>query len=300
MRHPAARPDTLRRSFTVSEALTAGMSRDRLRARDLARPFVGARAVAAPADVHELAAALVPLLSADQYFSHLTAAELHGMRLPEGRQAHQVHVTGRDVSRAMRRPGVVGHKTILPIRVLEFDHGLHVSSPVDAWCESAALLRVDDLVIMGDGLVRRRHPFATIDELTLAVARRSGLRGSARLRAALTQLRAGTDSARETTLRLLVVRAGFPEPDVNIVLVNRNGREIAHGDLVWPEFRVVLEYDGRHHAEDPTQFAIDIRRLDDLAEAHYRVIRVDKALLAEGGAVLAKLRRALHEGGWRP
>jgi very-short-patch-repair endonuclease len=75
---------------------------------------------------------------------------------------------------------------------------------------------------------------------------------------------------------------------------------IAHGDLVWQKYRVVLEYDGRHHAEDPTQFAIDIRRLDDLAEARYRVIRVDKALLADSNLVLAKLRRALHEGGWRP
>jgi len=300
MRHPAPRSPSLGESFTVREALETGMSRDRLRARDLSRPFVGARTVNAPIVTRDLAQALAPLLRADQYFSHLTAAELQGMRMPGRGWLQPLHVTGREVDRGMRRPAVVGHKTALPVRVLELGAGLRASSPIDAWCECATLLPVDDLIVMGDGLVRRRHPLTTLDELSWAVARRSGLRGSTRLRAALPQLRAGTDSARETILRLLVVRAGFPEPGVNAELVDVSGATIAHGDLVWPEFRVVLEYDGRQHAEDPAQFAIDIRRLDDIAEAGYRLIRVDKALLAESRLVLGKLGRALRERGWRP
>lgn len=279
--------------------MTAGMTRDRLRAQDLTHPFVGARALDTPADVHGLAAALAPLQTEDQFFSHLTSAELHGMRMPEGRRTLQLHVTGQDVSRAMRRPGVVGHKTTVPVRVVELGDGLRASHPVDAWCECAVLLPVDDLVVMGDGLIRRRNPVATIDQLARAVTRRGGQRGATRLRSALPQLRAGTDSARETILRLLVVRAGLPEPEVNAALLDLRGKTIAHGDLAWPQFRVVLEYDGRQHAEDPGQFAIDIRRLDDLAESHYRVIRVDKSLLANSSTLLAKVRRALHEGGWR-
>ncbi len=90
MRHPAPRPESLARTFTVREAMAAGMSRDRLRARDLAHPFVGARAADTPVDVRGLALALAPLLTAGQYFSHLTAAELHGMRMPEGRGALRV------------------------------------------------------------------------------------------------------------------------------------------------------------------------------------------------------------------
>ena len=69
---------------------------------------------------------------------------------------------------------------------------------------------------------------------------------------------------------------------------------------MWPEHRVVLEYDGRQHAEDPKQFANDIRRLDDIAEAGYRHIRVDKTLIADRDLVLAKVTRALRERGWRP
>ena len=113
-------------------------------------------------------------------------------------------------------------------------------------------------------------------------------------------IRANSDSARETMLRLAVTRAGFPEPSVNAPLRDGAGRVIAHGDLVWPEFRVVLEYEGRQHAEDPEQFAIDIRRLDRIAEASYRVIRVDRQLMAARAQLVRTISTALVAGGWHP
>jgi len=178
--------------------------------------------------------------------------------------------------------------------------GLPASAPVDAWCESAALVNIDELIVMGDGLVRRRDPLATLEQLDHAVDARHGRRGTATLRMALPQIRANSDSARETLLRLAVTRAGFPEPAVNALLRDQMGRVIAHGDLVWPEFRVVLEYEGRHHAEDGRQFAIDIRRLDRIAEAHYRVIRVDRMLMAAHADLVRTIARALTAAGWRP
>jgi very-short-patch-repair endonuclease len=199
----------------------------------------------------------------------------------------------------MRRPGVVGHvATAAVARVMAAPCGVPVSSHIDAWCESSSLLSIDDLIVMGDGLVRRRRPEATLAQLARAVDARSGRRGTARLRVALPQIRANTDSARETILRLAVVRAGFPEPKVNAKLRNRAGQIIARGDLVWPEFRVVLEYEGRQHAEDLDQFAIDIRRLDRIAEAEYRVIRVDRELLAARAELTRTIAAALTARGW--
>ena len=116
---------------------------------------------------------------------------------------------------------------------------------------------------------------------------------------ALQLIRPGTDSWRETRLRLVVVRAGLPEPEVNPPLVDRYGVVIAHGDLAWWRYRVVLEYEGRHHAEDPAQFAIDIRRLNLLAAEDYRVIRVDKHLLSDERTLVAMIVDALRKGGWR-
>jgi hypothetical protein len=300
MRHPALLPEELGPIFTFRAALDAGVSRDRLRAPDLSRPFSGARATTVAQGVRGRALALAPLLHDDQHFSHLTAAELLDMRLPERHLAQMLHVTYRDAHRAMRRPDVAGHKSGAEVTVTQLGDGLRVSSPVDAWCECAALLNVDELVVMGDGLVSRRAPAAQLEQLRRAVHARPGRRGTARLRVALTLIRPRTDSARETTLRLAVTRAGFPEPRVNLPLRDRRGATIAHGDLVWPDYRVVLEYEGRQHAEDPEQFAIDIRRLDDIAEAEYRVIRVDRELLAARSLLVRKISTALIDRGWHP
>lgn len=299
MRRPGPLPEGLSRAFSVAEALEGGATRDRLRALDLARPYTGGRTRSVPLGTEESAEALAPLLHPDQYFSHLTAAELLGLRLPERRLPPLLHVTYARADRAMRRPDVIGHKTEHPARVTRTATGLPTSSPVDAWCECAPLLGIDELIAMGDGLVCRRTPVANVEDLQIAVSARAGRRGVRRLQLALPHIRPGTDSSRETALRLLVVRAGFPEPEVNPPLVDRRGVVIAHGDLAWRDYRVVLEYEGRQHAESPEQFAIDIRRLDDLAAEDYRVIRVDSALLARTNVLLDKVSVALSERGWR-
>jgi very-short-patch-repair endonuclease len=99
-------------------------------------------------------------------------------------------------------------------------------------------------------------------------------------------------------LRLVVVRAGFPEPEVNGRILNEYGAEIAHGDLVFRRFRLILEYDGGHHRDDDRQFDIDIDRLDALMEDEWRVIRVNKNLMARRATLLGKIRRGLARGGW--
>ncbi|CAN5406994.1 hypothetical protein BH10ACT6_BH10ACT6_02570 [soil metagenome] len=232
-----------------------------------------------------------------QLFSHVTAAQLHGLRMPEGFRETELHVTSILPVRAPRGAGVIGHGA--EEANVEIVRGLRVLAATDTWCQLSATLSLDDLVAMGDGLVRRMTPLATMDELRSAVSRYSG-RGCRKLRDAISLVRPGTDSARETALRLLVVRAGFPEPEVNGVILNSYGAEIAHGDLVFRAHRTILEYEGRQHSEDPRQFAIDISRLDEVMEERWRVIRVDKTLMAQRATLLNKIDRALREGGWTP
>lgn len=297
---PGPLPPSLGAAFSVADALDAGIGRERLRGGDLARPFTGGRTRTPPRSLRERARALVPLLRPGQYFSHLTAAELLGLRMPERLLPAALHLTYPNAHRAMRRPGVVGHKSVRPANVVFLDDGIPVSAPLDAWCESAPLLGVDELTAMADGLVCRRSPVADLGMLSDAVRARAGRPGAGRLQLALPQVRAGTDSARETRLRLSVVRAGFPEPEVNPPLTDRHGVVIAHGDLAWREYWVVLEYEGRQHAESAEQFSIDIRRLNDLASEGYRVIRVDHLLLRDEAALSAMIDEALRKGGWRP
>ena len=172
--------------------------------------------------------------------------------------------------------------------------------PVDTWCAMATLLPLDELVMMGDALVRRQNPFATLEELAVGVRRTSGHRGAKILREALALVRPGVDSPKETELRLRIVRAGFPEPEVNARLVNRYGAFMAFGDLAYRKYRVLIEYDGGQHRDDEAQFHRDIDRLDDVVEEDWRVIRVDKSHLRRRATLVGRIRTALLAAGWHP
>ena len=250
----------------------------------------------APRDVRELALACSKQMAATQYFSHTTAAQLLGMRLPSGFRENTLHVTSLVPMRAPRVSGVVGHQTSTPMGLWSVG-GLQVSSPAETWARLGGSLSLDELIVMGDGLVCRSRPQSTIDEL-FELTRRRGLLGVRRLRRALDEVRTRTDSARETELRLLITRAGFPEPEINGAVFNRYGALVGHGDLVFRRYRTIAEYDGGQHRSDDRQFSIDIRRLDDLMEEKWRVIRVDKHMLRMRASVLGKVENALRDNGW--
>ena len=289
---PASLPSGLDApAFTVGDAMARGVTLRRLRARDLAAPFRGARTREAVEEFESRARALYPLLSVDQVLSHTTAATLHGLPLPRRGEDGPLHVTTLGGGRAMRRDGVVGHRA--EARAVEMVRGLSATSPLATWCDLATMLPLDDLIAVGDSLVRRKGPIATTSELVAAVEACQG-RGVRRLREALALVRPNTDSARETLLRLATVRAGFPEPIPNMPIRNEFGVVIAHGDLVWPAEKVVLEYEGEQHATDPRQFAIDIERINELEDLGWRVIRVDRVLFSTRATLFARLDRALR------
>jgi very-short-patch-repair endonuclease len=285
--------------------------------------------IAGIAGIADLAAAYATRMPPDQYFSHWTAAVLLGLRLPEVRvprvldvrvprvldvgvvdvrvprvlDVRMLDVSMLDVSvpsprRAPRLRGVRGHELLSSVRKRTLPSGLRVSDAVETWCQLAAELSLDDLIVMGDGLVCRHAPSATVAELTAAVAEWGARPGGPALRRALLEIRCRTDSARETMLRLIIVRARLPEPVVNFAICNRFGVVIGLGDLAYPSYRVLLEYDGGQHRSDERQFHIDIARLDAFMEEKWRVIRVNKSLMQQPSTLLNKVRTALEAGGW--
>ena len=74
----------------------------------------------------------------------------------------------------------------------------------------------------------------------------------------------------ETRARLMFVRAGFPEPEVNGPLTNHEGEWLAEGDLVWRRQRVVGEYQGEPHA-DRARRSADAFRRTRVEEGDWRV-----------------------------
>jgi hypothetical protein len=173
-----------------------------------------------PTSLADRAAAYAARMPEHERFSHTTAAELHGMRMPTGHREGQLHVAALAPQRAPRTAGVAGHQRqddetqLVTIGEASNVSGLRVSHPVRAWIECGALLSVRQLVVMGDGLVCRRGAVATPASLRRALRAVARHRGAARLTAALVDIRAGTDSAMETELRLVLQAADFPAPEV--------------------------------------------------------------------------------------
>ncbi|TFC05493.1 DUF559 domain-containing protein [Cryobacterium adonitolivorans] len=285
--------------FTVAEARAAGVNRKRTRARDLEIPFRGVRAFAGSgAAVAGLARAYAARMPADHFFSHTTGALLLGLPLPRRLENDpRLHVSVLSPERALRMRGVVGH-SVRGRPGLWIVNGLTMTDPVSTWCDLAALLGPDDLIAVGDHLLGKLAPPATMELLAAAVAARAGRRGVQRLRQALVWVRPRVESPRETRLRLLVVRAGFPEPDTNVDLPLPPGRRRARGDLVYLRYKILVEYDGEQHRTDDAQFARDLERLDDLAAAGWRVIRAAKG--TRPAEILSRLDEALRARGWRP
>lgn len=294
---PALPPEFDEAPFTVAEALRRGVRPDRLRRRDLRADFHGVRQPAHLPDSFELRCrAYATRLRPGQFFSHVTAALIWGMRMPWWSEQGPLHVTTVRPARTPRTRGVVGHHTDGPGPELVMHRGLLVPRPAEVWRMLSSQLSVDELVIAGDGLVCRRDPLATMAQLRRALAVNAGRRGNLSLRAAFEQVRPRTDSQRETTLRLLVVRAGLPEPEVNGRLTSDEERE-RYGDLVFRPWRVVLEYEGVQHQQSRAAYLDDIDRFDVLSP-RWRFVRVTKEHSAE--QIVRRTTAALRDAGWRP
>jgi very-short-patch-repair endonuclease len=128
-------------------------------------------------------------------------------------------------------------------------------------------------------------------EAVLAVARRHpGSPGVRKLARVLQLYDRGAESPRETWLRLLLIRAGYPRPRTQIPVGGAYGQPTYFLDMGWEDLRLAVEYDGDHHRTDSAQFAKDIVRIEFVTELGWQVIRVAKANRPTD--VLARVQRA--------
>jgi hypothetical protein len=182
----------------------------------------------------------------------------------------------------------------LPAAII--DTNRHTVAGVQTWEER---IDVDEIEVLADMRVTspartaldlaRRLPLgvavAAVDALTqatelkpadieLLVDRYSGRRGVRAARAALALVDGGAQSPKETWLRLLLMRAGFPRPQTQIVVRNEWGWREAYLDMGWDDIKVAVEYDGDQHRSDRRQYVKDIRRLEMLDRYGWLVVRV--------------------------
>ncbi|MCU1586399.1 MAG: hypothetical protein JWM49_2955 [Microbacteriaceae bacterium] len=249
--------------------------------------------------VLRLTKAYSPRLTPAQFFSHVTAARLHGIPIPLRLLTNQLlDVSVAAPSRAVRARGVRGHKHAVRREEVVRVEGLPVSSPIRVWLELAPLLTVEELISAGDYLLWWRRPLATADLLQASVHASIGRRGLARLTEALPLLSERSDSPPESAIRYRIARAGLPMPVVNENLYDSEGRFLAKPDLAFPEYFMAIDYEGDHHRTDIVQWRKDLARVPRLEDAGWHSTRVSAEDLRDSREFLARLSRRLVARGW--
>ena len=165
--------------------------------------------------------------------------------------------------------------------------GLSVTSPVRTAFDLARRRPLHTAVARLDALANAVS-FDSADILDLA-ARHRGVRGVRQVATVLELSDRGAQSPRETWLRLVLLRGGFPPPRTQIP-VTVGGRVKYYLDMGWEDTKVAAEYDGDQHRTDRAQFAKDVVRLEELADLGWIIVRVVAG--TSSAEVVRRVRRA--------
>ena len=294
--------------FTFGSARASGVTLDRLRRKDVVN--VG-RGLYRPADWDfdlEGAARALSAASPGAWISHVTAARLRRQVLPPWlADSTELHLSKPRALPSVRRKGIFGHTVVAREDEIELVDGIRLSTRSRTWLDLARVLPLDDLVSMGDELIRvprvdfegRTQPYDTLAGLRVLVSHHPNLQGIVRAREALDLMRVGADSAPESLLRLAITSAGLPEPELQVLLRAGDGRSPS-ADLGYRHRRLALQYDGEHHLGD-AQMLSDRRRDKAFESAGWTVLVFDKDDLADDfHQAVQRIKRALRNGWQAP
>ncbi|PQM49319.1 hypothetical protein C1Y40_00457 [Mycobacterium talmoniae] len=149
---------------------------------------------------------------------------------------------------------------------------MKVTTPARTALDLACRYPVGRAVAAIDALARATH--LKMADVELLAERYPGRRGIRRARIALDLVDPGAESPRETWLRLLLIRAGFPRPQTQIPLYDEYGQLVAVIDLGWEDIKVGVDYEGEHHRTTRREFNKGIRRHETVTGLDWIDVRV--------------------------
>lgn len=165
--------------------------------------------------------------------------------------------------------------------------GIAVATPARTALDLGRKLPRDRAVKHLDALARATG--ITMNDVKPLTKRYAGTKGVSRCRQALELMDRGSQSPKETWLRLMLIDAGYMRPQTQIALYEY-GAPVAHLDMGWPHIRVSVEYDGDQHRTDRLTYVKDMRRaelVDRLGWLNIRVVKEDRKI-----DILARVRDA--------
>ncbi|MCL8252092.1 hypothetical protein AERO_11915 [Aeromicrobium fastidiosum] len=281
-------PDSLRgRPFSRQQALAAGMTSRQLEGGHLVRPFPRVYVLRG----HEMSradwiAAAALSMPARAQLSHVSRIHAAGLDVGEVIPVHftiagDLHLAG---------DGIRLHRTeVLP--PLD-DVGVTPAAAFVQHCASATLL---EAVAVGDWLLHRRR--MSTGEVVDVVRHQSWRPGAHQVGAVLPLLDAGSMSVKESEVRVRLVSAGLPVPEVNVRL-EIGGELIGIGDLLMRCVMLVLEYEGRQHAESVRQFNRDIHRYSAFRRHGVEYLQITNEMLEKPKVMVRRVHSRMVELGY--
>ncbi|TQM10863.1 DUF559 domain-containing protein [Pseudonocardia kunmingensis] len=277
--------------FRGSEAVAAGLvAEGALRGRRFVRIFPDVYAVAgeeAPTlALRSRAAAL--LVAGRGVVSGYSAAELLGASCaPFGAPAEVTLLHGR----RRGHPGLLVHRDQVAEGELWQVGEVRLTSPLRTAYDLARRLDLVEAVVAVDRLANV-HRFAPDLLLNFAV-HYPRARGNTRIAQVLAHANPYSGSPMESRLRLLLVRAGLPRPQVQWVVQDPQARTAMWLDLAYPDALIAIEYEGEEHTSRDGVLR-DIVRYTRLVARGWRIFRYTKyEIRHEPDRIIADITRAL-------
>ncbi len=225
---------------------------------------------------HRMAAVLA--YGPDAVLSHRSAAAHWEI----GQPTATIHVTKPKSTRG--RKGIRVHTGVMHPEDIAIRDGIPVTSVARTILDLASVLNQDRLTRLIEEADRKER--FDLMALERAMARRPHASGTSRLNATLAAYRgpADTRSKLERDFRALILKAGLPEPQYNVVVA---GLSV---DVYWPQWKLVVELDGDPYHDNPRAYETDRIRDATLQKAGIRVLRVTGTRLEQDPAgVLADI-----------
>jgi hypothetical protein len=197
----------------------------------------------------------------------LSAAAWHGAKWIDTRRPAEIRYDNRHPPKGIRT--WADRFVDDEVEVLR---GIPVTTPARTALDIACRYRVDTAVATIDALARATN--LKMADVELLAQRYRGRRGMRRARITLDLVDPGAESPRETWLRLLLIRAGFPRPQTQIPVYDQWGQLVAVFDMGWEDIKVAADYEGDHHRTDRRRFNHDIRRFETVTELGWIDVRV--------------------------
>jgi hypothetical protein len=256
--------------FTVAEAAAVGVSRGQLRGAGYCRLGSGLyRWVGLSDSPQLLLSAVARRLPPGAAFSGRTDAWLHGLDMAP---CDPIEVTIPDPIGTRRRAGASGSRTALSSEEIAIRRGLPTTSALRTVVDLAGRNPLTEGVVAGDKFLHAG--LVSLDELREYVDEHPGVKGIARLRRVVGLAEPKAESAMETRLRMLLVLARLPPPEVQVSVHDDQGHFLGRPDLLYSRQRLAIEYDGGTHRD---RMVDDNRRQNGLVGAGLRLLRFTAA-----------------------